>query len=288
MKHLENFNHFNKINEEEGWKENILVGLLSLLGVAGMSQTSHKGDRRTYHTKYEESIPSLIKRGWSLDSIQIDTVFNEVKQNAPQNEMVVTRIKLDKDQYFPSGKFELSQDIKDSIYNSLTDISNNNGVITDIVIVSSTDKQKPSSNLRNLLSSHGYTPDNQGLSKARSESISKYLEELGVNSSLIQSEQKYEQGESEIEQSARYVSVDIYYIKSEVSTTPQQPRFEPSISKTYFLSKDKTSKSSTKRHKFKSGFKFDLKLGPVKQHRRTGKNKTYLCPTWGNKQNPWS
>jgi len=284
---ISNFNQFNKINEEEGWKENILVGLLSVLGVSAFGQKGEDvGSRRTFHTKQESSIPSLIKRGWSLDSVKVDTLFNEVKEKAPQDEMLVTRIKLDKDQYFPSGKFELSQEVKDSIYNSLADIANNNGVITDIIIVSSTDRQKPSHKLETLLGSKGYSPDNQGLSKARSEAISGYLEEVGINSSLIQSEQKYEQGEAEIEQSARYVSVDIYYMKSTKITYPEiQPN--KSVSKTFFLSKEKGNTDTGGHHKFKGGFKFNLKLGPVKHHRRTGKNSTYLCPTWGNKQNPW-
>jgi hypothetical protein len=284
---ISKFSEFDKINEEEGWKENILVGLLSILGVSAFGQKGEDvGSRRTFHTKQEASLPSLIKRGWSLDSVKVDTLFNEVKEKAPQDEMMVTRIKLDKDQYFQSGKFELSQEVSDSIYNSLASISNDNGVITDIVIVSSTDKQKPSANLRNLLSSKGYTPDNQGLSRARSESISTYMGELGINNSLIQTEQKYEQGEAEIEQSARYVSVDIYYIKPEV-TEPREPKPEQPITKTYYLSKEKGSTDTGSRHKFKGGFKFNFGLGPIKHHRRTGKNSTYLCPTWGNKQNPW-
>jgi hypothetical protein len=282
MKYLNSFNNFDRVNEEEGWKENILVGLLSILGVAGFGQKGpDDGSRRTFHTKEESSIPSLIKRGWTLDSTKVDTLFNEVKGKAPETEMMVTRIRLDKDQYFASGKFELSQSVKDSIYNSMAEIANSRGVITDISIVSSTDKQGLSTNLQTQLKSMGYTGDNQGLSKARSEAISGYLEELGINDTLIQQDQKYEQGSGEIDQSARYVNVDIYYMKVEIKDIPIKPETSQSVTKTYFLSKEKGVESKEGHHKFKGGFKFSLKLGPVKHHRRTGKNSTYLCPTWG-------
>lgn len=55
MNKISNFNQFNKINEEEGWKENILVGLLSVLGVSAFGQKGEDvGSRRTFHTKQEE------------------------------------------------------------------------------------------------------------------------------------------------------------------------------------------------------------------------------------------
>jgi len=278
---LSRFNEFNRLNEEEGWKENILVGLLSILGVSAFGQKGpDDGNRRTFHTKTEASIPSMIKRGWTLDSVKVDTLFNEAKEKAPETEMMVTRIRLDKDQYFASGKFELSQSVKDSIYNSLAEITNNKGIITDVNIVSSTDKQGLSTNLQTQLKSMGYTGDNQGLSKARSEAISGYLEELGVNNDLIQQDQKYEQGTGEIDQSARYVNVDIYYMKSEVKETPRTPETSPSVTKTFYLSKEKGTESKGGHHKFKGGFKLNLKLGPLKQHKRAGKNSSYLCPKW--------
>ena len=124
MKYLNNFDNFDKINEEEGWKENILVGLLSLLGVSGMGQNKSDGDKRIYHTKTEQSMKNMVRQGWSLDSTQVDTLWREVQAKKPNTLTMVTTLRLDKDQYFASGKFVLSNDVKDSIQSTLSDISN--------------------------------------------------------------------------------------------------------------------------------------------------------------------
>ena len=68
---ISNFKEFNKINEEEGAKENILFGLLSLLGASTMGQTP---DRFEKTTKSETRSKNLIKQGWTLDSTQVDTL----------------------------------------------------------------------------------------------------------------------------------------------------------------------------------------------------------------------
>jgi len=253
---ISNFKNFVKINEE-GWKENILVGLLSLLGTSTMGQNVSKNK---IHTKSEVRSQNLIKQGWSLDSTQVDTLFTQVKKDNPEAEITVSHLNFDKNSYFASGKFELSQVVRDSILNTMTEIATNEYVITDIVITSSTDKQGLSRNLQLLLKNNGFSPDNKGLSLARSRSVSDYLKELGVNDTLISQEEKYEQGEFEIDQSARYVNVDIYSIKN---STYQQPPKTKTLTKTYFLSKEKKppvnppTKISRKNKK-------TIKLGPIK------------------------
>lgn len=262
MKHLRKFESFS-INEEEGWKENILVGLMSLIGVAGMGQTTHKGGdepaRRTVHTQSELSMKNMLKRGWTLDSVQVDTLWKQVQVSKPDTIVMVTRLSLDKDQYFASGKFELSGEVKDSIQSTLADVTNEGGIITDIRVESSTDKQGLSVNLQKELKSMGYSGDNKGLSKARNEAVTKYLVELGVNDSLIRSEQKYEMGSETIQQSARYVNVDIAYMVVSSEVTPSKSVDQPQIKKTYFLSKEKEKTHG--HYKFK---KKRFKLGKIK------------------------
>jgi hypothetical protein len=242
MKKLLTFEKFNVNLINEGWKENILVGLLSLFGVATMGQNIPK---KVYtKTPYEETMKSLIRNGWTLDSTQVDTLFAKIKAEKPETLIQVTRLKLDKDHYFESGRFELTESVKDSIRSEMESID---GVMTNIMITSSTDKQGLSVNLQNQLKGLGFSPDNKGLSEARSSSIFDYLTELGVNDSLVESQEKFEQGVGTVDQSARYVSVDIYYVKV-VPPTETEDEFIPTYKKTYHLSKDFYKGKYTKIH----------------------------------------
>lgn len=268
MKYLNNFNNFDKINEEEGWKENILVGLLSLIGVSGMGQNKTGDDRRVYHTKTEQSMKNMIRQGWTLDSTQVDTLWKEVQVKKPDTLTMVTTLRLDKDQYFASGKFELSQNVKDSIQSTLSDISNSAGIITDISVKSSTDKQGLSTNLQKQLKSMGYTGDNKGLSKARNEAVTNYLSELGVNDSLIASDQKWEMGTDKIDQGARYVTINISYLVIDQEVTPSETEDVPLVKKTYWLSKEKGDVKTPPFRKWKWGTSKTRKNGPIKNHGR--------------------
>lgn len=254
---ISNFKEFNKINEEEGAKENILFGLLSLLGASTMGQTP---DRFEKTTKSETISKNLIKQGWTLDSTQVDTLFTQVKKLNPEAEITVTHLNFNKNAYFDSGKFELSQEVKDSISNTMNEILKNEYIVTSINIISSTDKQGLSKNLQGLLKDKGYSSDNKGLSLARSQSISGYLEGLGVSKSIIQHQEMYEEGGSMIDQSARYVCVDIYSIKKVVKNP------ESRIIKKYYLSKEKkppVNPPITLGGKNKK----TIKLGPIKNFR---------------------
>lgn len=277
MRHIRQFNNFNRVNEEEGWKENILVGLLSLFGVAGMGQTNKGDDRRTYHTQSEQTMKSMLQRAWTLDSTQVDTLWKEVITKKPDTLVMVTRLSLDKEQYFASGKFELSPDVKDSIQETLSEISNKGGVITNIRVESSTDKQGLSDNLQKQLKSMGYSGDNKGLSQARSEAVTNYLAEMGVNDTLVDTEQKYEQGQQTIEQSSRYVNVDIVYLVISQEVTPAKSIDVPQVKTTYWLSKDKTRTQ----HKGGKHRRKHFKLGHIKTFKGGRKTAVDACPWQG-------
>lgn len=270
---------FNQFNEElnEGWKTNILVGLMSLLGSQAMGYGTD-GNKITTKTNLERTAQSYIKQGWKLDSIQIDTLVNKIKAENPDTMVMVTRLKFDKNQYFESGKFQLSQSVIDSIYSSMMEIADQKGVVTNIEITSSTDKQGLSANLANLLKSLGYSPDNKGLSKARANSISEYLKSLGVNETLISTQEMFEQG-GEIDQSARFVSLDIYYLIKKYPPEPED-KVVKSVKKTYYLSTDKDVSHGVQ--KIKGKYKENKFLGPLKNYKNI---KAYKCSSFGSRYN---
>jgi outer membrane protein OmpA-like peptidoglycan-associated protein len=273
MKHIYNFESYH-INE--GWKENVLVGILSLFGSYAMGQKSDNIQTKKAFNK--SSMESLLKQGWSLDSTSIDTIYLNMVKKAPDSDLVAIRLMLDKDQYFQSGKFTLNETMKSSIDSTLEEIVSDGGILMKVEIESSTDKQGLSQNLQNELKKLGYTPDNKGLSKARSESVSDYLEESGVNDSIIIQNQLWEMGSQEIEQGARYVAVDFYYV-----IVPEE--VQPSISddyklkRTYYLSREKEPTKiiklkKPKKHRFARWFK--KILGKIKNH----DIKTVRCAKW--------
>jgi hypothetical protein len=230
MKHIYNFKNY-QVNE--GWKENILAGLLSLFG-------SHAMGQDTKHQKAftKSSMESLLRTGWTLDSTSIDTVYSNIAKKAPETDIIGIRLMLDKDQYFPSGKFTLTDIMKSSIDSTLDEIVSIGGLLIKVEIESSTDKQGLSQNLQSELKKLGYSPDNKGLSKARSESVSNFLKELNVNDSIIVENQLSEMGSQEIEQGARYVAVNFYYIVVPEEVQPSTDS-DYRLKKTYYLSKEK-------------------------------------------------
>ena len=126
----------------------------------------------------------------------------------PDTTVHIDEIKFDNNQYFASGKYNLNEDMGDSISSTIDDILAQGGIISGIQVESSTDKQGLSIRLQNELKGIGYSGDNTGLSKARCEQITDYLVGLGVDSSLVTSNQvvgggtvKYFEGRHEVKHS---------------------------------------------------------------------------------------
>lgn len=265
---------FEQYNNElnEGWKTNVIIGLLSLFGSTAMGHKIPDTHQKiTTHTHNENTMKSFLKQGWSLDSTQIDTLYKQIQVSKPDTFVMVTRMKFDKNQYFESGKFTVSQEVKDTIQNEMNGID---GVITDIIVTSSTDKQGLSLNLQTLLKKMGFTPDNQGLSKARNQAIVSFLTSgMGVNNSLITSQENFEQGDSTIDQSARFVSVDIYYLQTTYPEPEIKTKTDTITKKTFYLSKEK----GTKHQHIRGGNKEVKKLGVIKVYRD---KRAYRCSTF--------
>jgi len=269
---------FEQYNQElnEGWKINILVSLLSLLGVETMGHNIKDDRHLTTHTHLKNTADSFLKNGWKLDSTQIDTLYSDVILEKPETIVMYTSLSFDKDHFFESGKFTLTQDVTDSIQHSMIEMADNQNVLLKVEVTSSTDKQLLSTRLKELLKSKGYTADNQGLSKARADQVKSYLVNVGVNDSLITVDDRFEQGEGTIDESARFVSVVIYYLHQDLEEILGKKDTIMKTKPTYFLSKD----VSYKHQHIRGGNKEIKKLGPIKNFKNV---KALKCSSFGSR-----
>ncbi len=239
MKNLKTFEQYSEpINE--GWKENVLAGLFMMFGLAATGQTSKDRDKGYQYnqTVSKSTMKSLLKQGYTLDSTVVKIVLDELKVKSPETQIMATRLELSSDQFFASGKFQLNSDMMSDIENTVENILNTGGMILKIDIESSTDKQGLTTRLQDELKRLNYEPNNNGLSKARAESVSKYLsEEVQINDTLININTLAERGESNIDHSARYVTVDFYYVVVSESTKEGE-EVNNKDRTTYYLKKD--------------------------------------------------
>jgi len=263
----------NSINEEEGWKDKALAATLAAGTLMGSGKASNidtfkdydknkievtskdkekdKTETRYKQTTSKEVAERLQNQKWTLDSVVVDTIWKELDNVSPPVDTIISEIRFDNRQYFESGKYDLNQTIIDSLDNAIEDIVEDNGFIMGIIVESSTDKQGLSVRLQKELQSKGYEGNNKGLSKARSESITNYLESIGVDSSIIKTEKVYEKGKGEIDESARYVTVRFVYIKKEDIDKPDfSSNLTSEIKEKYYLSKEfAVSKKKNKKGK---------------------------------------
>ena len=285
MKKIKNYKDFidNSVNEEEeGWKD-LAIGTALAAGslIPGQSKagdTGYSNDKQATEISYEApadkdsksidwpwskktktihkkvktqaEVDKLVNKGWSLDSSQVDTLWKEVTIQKPDTTVHIDEIRFDDNQYFASGKYNLNEDMADSISSAIDDIMTQGGIISGIQVESSTDKQGLSLRLQNELKGIGYSGDNTGLSKARCEQITNYLVSLGADSSIISDKQIVEAGSGTIDATARYVIIKIVYLDKEIVSTPGIVEKVPEIKELHYLSKEvKVGKYKKKRHK---------------------------------------
>lgn len=115
-----------------------------------------------------------------------------------------TVMKTDNDKFFELGGYKLTNEVKERISKQVNDL----GGVDSVTIESSTDKTRLTPKLKADLESKGYTGDNKGLSKARSNAIKSFLVELGVKGANIKEVNLADQGkEGGYDPSARYVKL---------------------------------------------------------------------------------
>lgn len=278
MKYIVKYQDFESVNEELNWWQKLLLGggvIGSMFSPKDLSgQTKDDGKRVVVsHTKTssDKSVDKLLKKGWTLDKTDIDTLWKKVQIAKPDTEIVTSTLQFDDSQFFPSGKFTLNQEMIDGINQELQRIETEGGVVTDVMIESSTDKQGLSKNLQSTLSNMKYEPSNKGLSQARCDAIKKHLISLQVSPTIIQENPLYEKGTETIDQSARYVFVRFAYIVVDQNITPGEFVYQPQLKKTHYLSKETEYKKSkikkTKKNLFKWGSKKIKRHGPLKNRK---------------------
>lgn len=210
-KFIENENTIN-----EGIKSNIIGGILTLMTLLPNTSLAKSYEKTITKTVSSEAdMNRLIRKGWDLNSVEIDTIYNKVRNIKPDTVIHNMSIKLDNELFFESGGFTLSDDQKSLINTMLENLIVDDAIILNAHIVSSTDKQGLSVNLKKQLESKGVSGDNKGLSQLRSKSLADYITSKGINSDLVSTNALCDMGEGEVSNEDRYVYLEVQYLKIE-------------------------------------------------------------------------
>ena len=300
MKHLHSFNEYEKV--DEGFKDWLAGALLLLSTGSAYSQDVPKVGRQdidrkhymsTIKKEYGENDSAkksmdekrLLKQGWTQVASTVDTLWNETVTKAPDTTVYTISLKFDNQVLFGLGKFDISPEVSQGLDSAFQQMIDQGGVLTNVDIVSSTDKTPVGPKLQSTLKGMGLSPDNAGLSKARSSSISDYLvsgvnvdgEKSPINDTLITVNNLSEQG-SINDQSARYVYVNISFLSSQnVAGESDSVTKTPTEKTTVYWQKEYTKQ---KHHTF--NFHFPKIKFHLFNHGKIGnkKIKPVKCPIW--------
>jgi outer membrane protein OmpA-like peptidoglycan-associated protein len=299
MKHLHSFNEYEKV--DEGFKDWLAGALLLLSTGSAYSQVTPKVgrqdiDRRHYTSTIKKEYGEndavkkaadekrLLKQGWTQVASTVDTLWNETVTKAPDTTVYTISLKFDNQVLFGLGKFDVSPEVSKGLDSAFQQMLDQGGILTNVDIVSSTDKTPVGPKLQSTLKGMGLSPDNAGLSKARSASISDYLvsgvnvdgEKSPINDTLITVNNLVEQGTID-DQSARFVYVNISFLGSQtVAGESDDVTKTPTEKTTVYWQKEYT------KHRKKITFNIPKIRFHLFNHGKIGnkKIKTVKCPTW--------
>lgn len=294
MKKIKSFNDFSvdQTNEEINLR-NIAAGaamtaatLLPGKASAGVepSDTLHKV------TKSKSEMEKLVKYNhWTLDSTQVDTLYEVVKKVGEGVKVYADTLDLGVDgDLFLTGNFKLNDAVTGSILEAINEITAKDGIITDFQIESSTDAEPIDMN-------YNGKSGNDALAQRRADAVKNELIKIGVDTSIISIETLPEQGPNlykdimskEQRVSARiqtkdfrYVKIRIVYIINRDITLPAELDTIIKTKKTYYLSKpfsDNGSKPPKLRKHFK---KTTISVPALKTNRDNGRTR---CASWDSK-----
>lgn len=252
-------------NINEGLKENIMIGILSLFGLTSFGQSKLKQDEfKHFKTKNEFVVNRLLSKGWTLDSVEIKKIWDTIKVNKPYNIVKSMTLLLDSNMYFSSGSFKLSDMMKDAIDSTMNEIKHDGGFIGKIIITSSTDKQPVGKKLKDILIKNGYEGTNVGLSKARNDAALEYLKnKYNIDENIVTQNINHEEGEKEIDEKSRYVLIEFVYTTNYIESKEEYILTNKEV-KTYFLSKKNDSTTKTpNRKKMRFGYKINKTIGKI-------------------------
>ena len=256
MKYLKNYKVYKQERIDEGAKEWILSGLITLASMAGISQKPESISITKDDIKKAEMVQKKIEMGdssvmnlfsdaeiefnkknlESLKDVDIETEITKIKTTSKKRaksliksgyvvlnvdeikDTIINRedkiststiivLNMDSDVAFKTAGYELTEDYKKSLIDSLSYLSRD-GIINSIKIESSTDKEPISIG-------------NEKLSKLRSDGVYKNLVDLGISSDIIEVKNLPNQGpdiykkrmSSEERKVAREKTSDFRYVK---------------------------------------------------------------------------
>lgn len=150
----------------------------------------------------EKRLKELNAKGWQIVWTESDTTTKWGLQSGQRKPGV--EFKNDNDKFFELGGYKLTEEIKTKIKGQIEQM----GGVDSIQIESSTDKTPLTPRLKADLESKGYSGDNKGLSKARSNAIKSFLMSLGINPDNVTVVNLADEGkEGGYDPSARYVKL---------------------------------------------------------------------------------
>lgn len=304
MKNIQNFDDFNNEPLDEGWRNVLGAGLLSLMSFGAFGKgninkdikpkedskeittTRDFGDNEEYK---QSEIKRLLKSGWKQSGVEIDTLWEKTREEAPDTMIHTISMKIGGNQFFKSGDFVVSDSVKNEISHMLQEVLDNDGILTNVVIEASTDKQGLSPRLKKELTKKGYDSSNAGLSKLRADGIKDYLtsgvnidgDKCPINDSLIQIKALNSQGDT-VDATKRYVKVDVQFmINPKQYGSEQERKFKTKTTYTFSKTVDNEKDNSKVKVYKKSSYKYNspirrIKLGNIFRH----KNRSLLCPKW--------
>lgn len=244
MKRLQRYEEFhnNQVQEEIDWKNLAAAGLATIGSVVGSpkqasGQTKAKapteivqsvskkdllgrpltappstkaenlGEGKSLQTTKqvnpsEKKLKELKAKGWQIVWTESDTTTKGGVK--PGEKKPGVEFKNDNDKFFELGGYKLTEEIKEKIKGQISQM----GGVDSVNIESSTDKTPLTPRLKADLESKGYSGDNKGLSKARSNAIKSFLMSLGINPDNVTVVNLADEGkEGGYDPSARYVKL---------------------------------------------------------------------------------
>jgi outer membrane protein OmpA-like peptidoglycan-associated protein len=245
MKRLQRYEEFrnNQVQEEIDWKNLTAAGLATIGSIVGSPQKV-SGQTKTPteiittvgkiskdvlgrtltkapSTKTETIKPSVylvtkeivnpsIKKDAELKAkgyiiVWTDTVKSKTEVDTLEGKTKPPVVmKSDNDKFFELGGYTLTKEVRERISGQVKQL----GGVDSVEVESSTDKTPLTKKLKADLESKGYSGDNKGLSKARSNAIRDFLTSLGIDPSKIVEINLSDQGEEGgYDPSARYVKL---------------------------------------------------------------------------------
>ena len=150
----------------------------------------------------EKRLKELKAKGWQIVWTESDTTTKGGVK--PGEKKPGVEFKNDNDKFFELGGYKLTEEIKEKIKGQVEQM----GGVDSVNIESSTDKTPLTPRLKADLESKGYSGDNKGLSKARSNAIRDFLTSLGINPDNVTVVNLADEGkEGGYDPSARYVKL---------------------------------------------------------------------------------